>query len=268
MRALKLLPLVLLCTPLPAQTGHVLNDIRTLFQRNQDLKQRIWSLQAQINNLKSAESPAESDSLVAHFQALLEEQEKVFEGALAAVNRRLKDLEMLEPPVSNLPPPAQRALLDDLPLYLAGGALLLSLLAVIIVLVKRRRPKPPKPKQLELQLETPIVAKTPKAETRPVAEKPKKEPAIKQLTPDALPDQPITTETVSKRSEIMELLGKAKPKSKAKKSRSKEADHKRELTDRASELILLTSRGQLDEEERADAEREIAGILKEIMELR
>lgn len=52
------------------------------------------------------------------------------------------------------------------------------------------------------------------------------------------------------------------------KRQPENAEHRRHLTERATQLIMLTSRGNLTDDERQVAEEEIAEILREMMALR
>jgi hypothetical protein len=260
----------------------VLNDIRTLFMKQDELRKQVWSLQSQLK--KSLETSdvkrASLDSISTVFSRLVRETHAADSTLLAELQNRLSVIEHGTRGEGRSAAAAQATL----PLVLAGCAVLVAAMALVVTLRRTRRVRiSGSIAQLQQQPVASVPSIAPLANPiSPVTRSPEvvreslDEPEDKPLPRESTPDKPTTrgdqipVTTLSKRSEIMKQLEK-KPKPSKNVVRSTtvpRADRKRLLTDRASELILLTSRGQLTESERQEAEKEIAGILREMMELR
>jgi hypothetical protein len=240
-----------------AQTGHVINDIGTLFGKYHELKQNMWSIRSEVSALRSevASSSPQLDSLKLSIQQIVKEAHAADSISVAALDSRLR---ALEAGAASPPSTMARNSSASLPLVLGAGAFLLSLATLLVLLLR------PRAKTIAIS-PAPLVAPP----APPVMEPERREPgppvftASREATRES--QRHIPTETLSKRSEIMRQFGLTP--SKSMKS-FLQAERKRTLTDRASELLLLTNRMDLTERERELAEEEIADILREMMELR
>lgn len=256
--------------PALAQTGHVLNDIRTLFYYQEDLKRQVRAVRAELQKLSSetATGKAAVDSLTGVLVQLVEDYQRAASTEIAMIALRLDAIESSQSGGAS----SSSASVIWLPMVLSSGALIMSSLVLWVLLRGKRRRR-----------SDPFKSNSHSFTNDDSTREHMVQHASESLTNNRLRDQPLSlgdddvegirghipNKTLSRRSEIMEELGHKRSKSRKRDARSEQhAFRKRVLTDRASELILLTSRGKLSSSEREEAEKEIADILREMMALR
>lgn len=241
-----------------SQTGHVVNDIKILFVKYHELKSNIWSLKSDLNKLVSGMSSDSSlvDTFTKSMLQLTRKQHVADSALMATLAGRVEALEagtaLDEKSTASMD-------LSSLPLILLASTLLLSLAALVIVLFRR----PTRVREVFLPAPGAVTTESPPHDDATEEELPVRPTS---RTHSKEPHQHIPIQTLSKRSEIMRQFGMVTSKSSTKDTL--QAERKRVLTDRASELLLLANRSNISDRERERAEQEIADILREMMELR
>lgn len=241
-----------------SQTGHVLNDIKTLFSKYEDLKRQMWSVQAQVSEMRTSAIQQRSfDSVTATIMTAIAANRAADSATAAGTDQKIAALGT----AASGPGPAQTSESSWIgpPIIVAAGAAILSLVALLLVAFRSsnsaRLRKHLHDRIGRLHADDAPAWETSSDERKPVEERVHHGPQIPK-------------ETLTRRSEIMRQLRNTAGRTTMPKRQPENAEHRRHLTERATQLIMLTSRGNLTDDERQVAEEEIAEILREMMALR